>query len=172
MSSNSVPPSLCSAGEGMTGCKTPSSETARICLDESGTSEVVQCNIVGGIWTEGSFLKMLARDIFLKCVIFEKKRCLRVVEDEGGVSSLKAGELESITGSVSAGDLTLEAEPPRWRRKVSLVLSVSLVNILSTRLMLMLERGSRSSGGQNKQQVVAYSFGSKKICIQIGAAST
>jgi hypothetical protein len=87
-----------------------------------------------------SFLKMLARDIFLKCVIFEKKRCLRVIEDEGGVSSLKAGELESITSSVSAGDLTLEAEPPRLRRKASLVLSVSLINILSTSLMLMLER--------------------------------
>lgn len=155
----------------MTECRTPSSETARRCPDESGTAEVVQCNIVGGIWTEGSFLKMLARDIFLKCVIFEKKRCLRVIEDEGGVS-LKAGELESITGSVSAGDWTLEAEPPRLRRKVSLVLSVLLINILSTGLMLMLERGSRSSGGRNKQQVVAYSFGSKKICIQIGAAST
>jgi hypothetical protein len=119
-------------------------------LDRLETSESIAAYNIERELT-GSFLKMLARDIFLKCVIFEKKRCLRVVEDEGGVSSLKAGELESITGSVSAGDLTLEAEPPRWRRKVSLVLSVSLVNILSTRLMLMLERGSRSSGGQNKQ---------------------
>jgi hypothetical protein len=156
----------------MTGCKTPSSETARICLDESGAAEVAQCNIVGGIWIEGSFLKMLTRDIFLKYVIFEKKRSLRVIEDEGGVSSLKVGELDSITGSVSTGDLILEEEVPLLRRKVSLVLSVLLINILSTSLMLMLERGPRSSGGRNKQQIVAYSFGSKKICIQIGAAST
>jgi hypothetical protein len=94
---------------------------------------------------------MLARDIFLKYATFEKKRSLRVIEEEEGVLSLEAGELDSITGSVSAGDLTLEAEPPRLRRKVSLVLSVSLINILSTTLMLMLKRGSRSSGGRNKQ---------------------
>lgn len=118
-------------------------------MDRLETSESITAYNIGRELT-GSFLKMLARDIFLKCVIFEKKRCLRVIEDEGGVS-LKAGELESITGSVSAGDWTLEAEPPRLRRKVSLVLSVLLINILSTGLMLMLERGSRSSGGRNKQ---------------------
>lgn len=169
ISPNSVPPSQRSAGEGMTGCKTPSSETARICLDDSGAVEVVQCDIVEGIWTEGSFLKMLAGDIFLKYVIFGKKRSLRVVEDKGRVSSLKVG---SITGSVSASDLTLEAELLLLRRKVSLVMSVSLINILMTSLMLMLERGPRSSSGRNKQQIAAYSFGSKKICVQTGAAST
>lgn len=118
-------------------------------MDRLETSESTRAYNIGRELT-GSFLKMLARDIFLKCVIFEKKRCLRVIENEGGVS-LKAGELESITGSVSAGDWTLEAEPPRLRRKVSLVLSVLLINILSTGLMLMLERGSRSSSGRNKQ---------------------
>lgn len=156
----------------MTGCKTPSSEITRICLDESGAAEVVQCNTVGGIWTKESFLKTLARDIFLKCVRLEKKGSLRAIEDEGGgVASSKVGELDSITGFVSAGDLTLEAERQLLRRKVSLVLSVSLINILSTSLMLMLERGPRS-GGRNRQQIAAYSCRSKMICIQIGAAST
>lgn len=157
ISPNSVLHSQRSVGEGITGCKTPSSETSIICLDEFGTTEVVQGNTVGCIWTEGPFLKTLTRDIFLKCVRVEMKRNLRAFEDEGrDVASSKVGELDSITGFVSAGDLTLEAEPPFLRQKVRLVLSDSLINILWISLMPMLERGPRSDV-RNKQQIAAYS---------------
>jgi hypothetical protein len=103
----------------------------------------------------GPFLKTLTRDIFLKCVRVEMKRNLRAFEDEGrDVASSKVGELDSITGFVSAGDLTLEAEPPLLRQKVRLVLSVSLINILWISLMPMLERGPRSDV-RNKQPEIS-----------------
>lgn len=112
---------------------------------------------MGCIWTEGPFLKTLTRDIFLKCVRLEMKRNLRAFEDEGrDVASSKVGELDSITGFVSAGDLTLEAESPLLHQKVILVLSDSLINILWISLMPMLERGPRSDV-RNKQQIAAYS---------------